>query len=101
MRTNIDIEDALMKAAMKAGGFTTKKETVEEALRLLARRIAYEGVRALRGTTKWEGNLTEMRQDRVNYDVLWDDKTPITKQIAKQAAKRTTKPKTKLSTKHK
>ena len=69
MRTNIDIDDALMNAAMKAGGFTTKKETVEEALRLLARRNAYEGVRALRGTVKWEGNLNEMRQDRVDYRV--------------------------------
>ena len=87
MRTNIDIDNDLMAAAMKAGGFTTKKETVEEALRLLARRNAYEGIRALRGTTNWEGSLKEMRQDRVNYDALWDDKKPATK----QAAKRTTK----------
>jgi antitoxin ParD1/3/4 len=87
MRTNIDIDDALMNAAMKAGGFTTKKETVEEALRLLARRNAYEGVRALRGTIKWEGNLNEMRQDRVDYSALWDE----TKSAAKQTAKRTTK----------
>ena len=41
MRTNIDIDDALMNAAMKAGGFTTKKETVEEALRVIARAKAY------------------------------------------------------------
>jgi antitoxin ParD1/3/4 len=87
MRTNIDIDDDLMAAAMRAGGFTTKKETVEEALRLLARRAAYEGVRALRGTTKWEGSLTEMRQDRADYSALWGDK----KQAAKSAAKNKTK----------
>jgi antitoxin ParD1/3/4 len=41
MRTTINIDDALMAAAMKAGGFTTKKETVEEALCLLVRKQAY------------------------------------------------------------
>lgn len=87
MRTNIEIDDALMNAAMRAGGFTTKKETVEEALRLLARRDAYDGIRALRGTIKWEGSLGEMRQDRVNYDALWDDKKPVTKQVAKRTTK--------------
>ena len=87
MRTNIDIDDALMNAAMKAGGFTTKKETVEEALRLLARRNAYEGVRALRGTIKWEGNLHEMRQDRVDYSALWDNKKPAPKQTTKRTTK--------------
>jgi antitoxin ParD1/3/4 len=91
MRTNIDIDDALMNAAMKAGGFTTKKETVEEALRLLARRTAYEGIRALRGTIKWEGNLNEMRQDRVDYSALWDEKKPAAKQTVKRTPKHTTK----------
>jgi antitoxin ParD1/3/4 len=93
MRTNIDIDDDLMAAAMRAGGFTTKKETVEEALRLLARRSAYEGVRALRGTTKWEGSLNEMRQDRADYNALWDDKRSATKQSAKSTAKRIKKQK--------
>jgi antitoxin ParD1/3/4 len=91
MRTNIDIDDDLMAAAMRAGGFTTKKETVEEALRLLARRGAYEGVRALRGTTKWEGSLNEMRQDRADYSALWDDKKLAKKQPAESTAKRVAK----------
>lgn len=88
MRTNIDIDDDLMAAAMRAGGFTTKKETVEEALRLLARRSAYEGVRALRGTVKWEGSLNEMRQDRADYSALWDEKKPVAKKAAKPSTKR-------------
>lgn len=91
MRTNIDIDDALMSAAMKAGGFTTKKETVEEALRLLARRTAYEGIRALRGAIKWEGNLNEMRQDRVDYSALWHEKKSAAKQTVKRTPKHTTK----------
>jgi Arc/MetJ family transcription regulator len=67
MRINIDIDEALMSAAMKAGGFTTKKETVEEALRLLVRKQAYQGIRALRGTVAWRGDLSQMRRDRVDY----------------------------------
>jgi antitoxin ParD1/3/4 len=55
MHTNIDIDNALLAAAMKAGGFATKKETVEEALRLLVRKQAYQGIRALRGTVAWVG----------------------------------------------
>ena len=35
MRTNIDIDDKLMKAAMKATGATTKKAAVDAALRKL------------------------------------------------------------------
>ena len=35
MRTNIDIDDALMAQAQKASGCATKKQTVEEALRLV------------------------------------------------------------------
>jgi Arc/MetJ family transcription regulator len=67
MRTNIDIDDVLMSKAMKAGGFTTKKETVEEGLRLLAARAATADIRKLRGKIKWTGSLIEMRQDRVKY----------------------------------
>ncbi len=37
MRTNIDIDDKIMQEAMRAGGFKTKKETVEAALKALAR----------------------------------------------------------------
>lgn len=53
MRTNIDIDDDLMAAAMDAGSFKTKKEAVEEGLRLLRRRKVYEGLLALRGQLQW------------------------------------------------
>jgi Arc/MetJ family transcription regulator len=54
MRTNIDIDDDLMAAAMAAGGFKTKREAVEEGLRLLSRRKVYEGLLALRGKLQWD-----------------------------------------------
>ena len=54
MRTNIDINDDLMAAAMAAGGFKTKREAVEEGLRLLSRRKVYEGLLALRGKLQWD-----------------------------------------------
>lgn len=61
MRTNIVIDDALMAQAMKAGDFKTKKDAVQEGLRLLARRAAYQNLRALRGKLQWslEGDWTQ------------------------------------------
>jgi len=54
MRTNIEIDDDLMAAAMAAGGFKTKREAVEEGLRLVARRKTYDGLLALRGKLQWD-----------------------------------------------
>ena len=44
MRTNIDIDDEVMDAAMKAGSFRTKKDAVEAGLKLLARQVAAEDI---------------------------------------------------------
>ena len=54
MRTNIVIDDKLMADAMAAGGFKTKREAVEEGLRLIKRRKAYAAIRAARGTLFWD-----------------------------------------------
>ncbi len=64
MRTNIEIDDGLMAEALKAGGFKTKKATVEEGLRLLVRTRAQGRLRGLRGKLRWEGSLEKMRRDR-------------------------------------
>jgi len=56
MRTNIDIDDDLLAQAMHAGNFTTKKETVEAGLRLLARQAAYREILKWEGKLKWEGD---------------------------------------------
>ncbi|MEO6362038.1 MAG: type II toxin-antitoxin system VapB family antitoxin [Caldimonas sp.] len=54
MRTNIDIEDAVLDAAMRAGPFKTKREAVEAGLKLLARQAAYREILALRGKLHWD-----------------------------------------------
>lgn len=61
MRTNIVIDDQLMADALKATGLNTKKEAVEEGLKLLIKRNEQQEIRKLRGKLKWEGNLEEMR----------------------------------------
>ena len=63
MRTNIEIDDKLMREAMKLAHTRTRRETVEEALKLLVRLRKQERIRSLRGTVRWEGNLDEMRRD--------------------------------------
>lgn len=62
MRTNIEIDDKLLSAAMRAGGFRTKRATVEEGLRLLARKKAYRAILALRGKIHWEGDPEALRR---------------------------------------
>jgi Arc/MetJ family transcription regulator len=65
MRTNIDIDDALMTEAQKASGQPTKKATVEEALRLIIKlRRQKAAVDALFGKYRWRGNLSRSRRGR-------------------------------------
>ena len=54
MRTNIDIDDSLLEAAMRAGPYKTKKDAVEAGLKLLARQVAYRDILALRGKLRWD-----------------------------------------------
>jgi Arc/MetJ family transcription regulator len=63
MRTNIVIDDELMKRAMRASGARTKREAVETALRLMVGLKQQEQLRRLRGKLKWEGDLDAMRRD--------------------------------------
>jgi len=64
MRTNIDIDDDLLSQAMRASGCKTKRATVEEGLRLLARKKAYASILALRGKIHWEGDPGAMRREK-------------------------------------
>lgn len=64
MRTNIEIDDKLMRDTLRATGFKTKREAVEEGLRTLLRLSRQAEVRRMRGRLHWEGNLDEMRTDR-------------------------------------
>jgi Arc/MetJ family transcription regulator len=53
MRTNIDIDDALMASAMKALKTNTKKETVEKALKQSLEQSKSLDIRELRGKVKF------------------------------------------------
>ena len=64
MRTNIEIDDKLMKDALRATGAKTKREVVEMGLRTLVQLRAQEKMRDLRGKITWEGDLNAMRMDR-------------------------------------
>ncbi len=65
MRTNIVIDDELIRRAMKATGLKTKKAAVEAGLQMLLQVKAQSGIRRLRGKIQWEGNLDELRSGRV------------------------------------
>ncbi len=63
MRTNIDIDDALMADAIEASGLKTKRETVELALRTLVELRRQAAIRSYRGKLAWNGDLDAMRAD--------------------------------------
>jgi Arc/MetJ family transcription regulator len=65
MRTNIDIDDRLMRQAMRSSGARTKRAVVEEGLRLLIQTRAQRSVRRLRGKVAWEGDLDASRVGRM------------------------------------
>jgi Arc/MetJ family transcription regulator len=66
MRTNIEIDDRLMRDAMRASGGKTKKAVVDAALRLLVQTKKQTAIRRLRGQVAWEGDLEISRTDRVS-----------------------------------
>lgn len=63
MRTNIVIDDKLMEEALNASRLKTKKDAVEEGLRLLVQRKKQENIKNLRGKLQWRGNLEQLRSD--------------------------------------
>ena len=63
MRTNIVIDDDLMRDALKATGAKTKREAVELGLRTLLKLKKQQRVRTLRGRIDWQGDLERMRRD--------------------------------------
>ena len=64
MRTNIVIDDKLMKDTLKATGLKTKREAVELGLRIVLRLRQQDAIRGLRGKIDWKGDLKAMWRDR-------------------------------------
>ena len=64
MRTNVVIDDNLMESALKMSGLKTKKDAIEEGLKLLVQMRSQSKIKGFRGQLKWSGNLDEMRADK-------------------------------------
>jgi Arc/MetJ family transcription regulator len=64
MRTNIEIDDEVMREAQRLIGANTKREAVDFALRELVARHRRLGILDLRGRVHWEGDLAVTRRRR-------------------------------------
>jgi hypothetical protein len=53
-----------MISALKVSGFRTKKDAIEEGLKLLVQMNSHKEIKKFRGKLKWSGNLNEMRTDK-------------------------------------
>jgi Arc/MetJ family transcription regulator len=63
MRTNIELDDVLVKEAMSLTKLRTKKEMVNFALDALIKKIKKQELASLWGSNIWEGDLNQMRID--------------------------------------
>ena len=63
MRTNIVIDDKLMRDTLRVTGLKTKREAVELGLRTLLRLRKQGEIRRLRGKLNWQGDLAAMRTE--------------------------------------
>jgi Arc/MetJ family transcription regulator len=64
VRTNIVIDDKLMKETLRLTGLKTKREAVELGLRTIVRLRKQEEIRRFRGKLNWQGDLEAMRTDK-------------------------------------
>ena len=64
VRTNIVIDPKLMGEALRLSGASTKRQVVEDSLRLLIQVKRQERIRKVRGNLKWVGDLDVLRRDR-------------------------------------
>ena len=62
MRTNVNIDDNLMKQAFELG-FKTKKSAINAGLKLLVQAKAQIELRQFKGKLNWEGDLEKMRSN--------------------------------------
>lgn len=64
-RTNIVLDDRLVREGMRLTGIKTKKELINAALRDLVRHKNIKKILELEGKVQWIGNLDEMRKSRI------------------------------------
>lgn len=66
MRTNIVLDDELVREGLKLTKLKTKKELVNTALKELVERRKRKKLLKLEGKVAWEGDLDEMRRGRLD-----------------------------------
>jgi Arc/MetJ family transcription regulator len=64
-RTNVELNDKILKDALKLTRIKTKKDVVNYALEELVKKMRRKKMLELEGKVKWEGSLNEMRASRV------------------------------------
>ena len=62
MRTNIDLNEKLVREAMALTGARTKRAVVERGLEALVRLERLRRVRRSRGSLTWRGSLDQLRE---------------------------------------
>ncbi len=63
-RTNIVLDEKLVRKVKKITGAKTTREAVDRSLREMARREDFREVLDLMGKVRWEGDLAKMRRGR-------------------------------------
>ena len=63
-RTNVVLDDTLVANCQKATGLRTRRALIDHALQELLRHKRQKKVLELKGTVRWEGNLTRWRKRR-------------------------------------
>jgi len=64
LRTNIELDEKLVKEGLRLTRKKTKKELVNHALRELVSRLKRKKVLKLEGRVKWTGKLSDLRKSR-------------------------------------
>ena len=64
-RTNIDLDDRLVKQGLRLFKCKSKRELVHLALTELLKEAKRKEILKLRGQVRWEGNLEELRSSRL------------------------------------
>ncbi|RZM82743.1 type II toxin-antitoxin system VapB family antitoxin [Leptolyngbya iicbica] len=61
MKTNVEVDDALIADALKVTGLDTTDQVIELALKMLLQIKRQEAIKGFRGKLAWEGDLDAMR----------------------------------------
>ncbi len=64
MRTNVVLDDDLIRTALELSGYKTKKKAIEEGLKLLVQLNSHKNAKSFRGESELTGNPSKIRPDK-------------------------------------